>query len=395
MTAMLVVVLGWPSLASAASRSASRATAPDGEREAEPPQTSEPNTEAEPPAPKVTPTPGPAATTPEVTLTPEGLARQQLEIRREQAALHWMEGEHLYLAGRYAEAAVEFERSYAAVPAADALYSAALSYERASKPVEAVRALERYLALPDCSDAPPEQRPIDCTAQRPLAERALAEQRRRVGELVLALGEGVELREVKVAGRTVPLEDFPLVLLPGTVDVEVFGLGPDEHRIRPASITGGEVTTLYVAPFEAEVAIPPDVAPPRGEPVDERRLERRQRGLKVAFWTGTGLTAASAVGLAVLGGLTLYHHRRFDEAYCGEGEDCEPSEHPYSVWHRYELAFERYEPATNAMVGVTVGLAVATALVGTFAFRKRAGEPANAHDEARVRLWGSGLVVRW
>src|SRR5690606_19463040 len=86
---------------------------------------------------------------PKVGLTPEELAQRQLDRRYEQADIHWLEGQRLYNNGRYAEAAVEFERSYVAVPAAATLYGMALSYERAGKPVEAVRALERYLALPD------------------------------------------------------------------------------------------------------------------------------------------------------------------------------------------------------------------------------------------------------
>src|SRR5690606_24458285 len=134
-------------------------------------------------------------------------------------------------------------------------------------------------------------------------EQALAEQRRRVGALVLDLGEGVELREVRVAGRTVPLDDFPLLLLPGTVDVEVFGMGPDERRSRPAYITGGETYELYVAPFDSGRVPPPEVRPELDDPVDALRQARRQRQLRTAFWAGTGLTASAGIALAVVGGI--------------------------------------------------------------------------------------------
>jgi hypothetical protein len=55
----------------------------------------------------------------------------------------------------------------------------------------------------------------------------------------------------------------------------------------------------------------------------------------------------------------------------------------------YREQYQQYLPITNALVGVTVGLGVATALVGTFAFRKR------NREHARVRLQGAGLAVRW
>jgi hypothetical protein len=370
MAAMLVAALGWPSTAGARGRAA--------------PEVEVPTTTAEPEAEQ------PTEPLPKVGLTPEEMG--------ELAGRHWQEGRRLYDNGRYAEAAVEFERSYAAVPAADTLYNQALSYERAGKPVEAVRGFQRYLALPDCEDRPPEERTSECPTKRPEAQAALAELQLRVGELVLSLGEGVRLREVRVDGRVVPLQDFPFVLLPGTVDVEVLGLGPEERRTRAAYITGGETTTFYVAPFEPRVATPsgPTTDPDdEVDTVDELRLERRRLALKTSFWVGTGLTAASATAMTVMGALTRYHHRRFDEELCARV--CPPDDiKPYPADH--EAKFQRYKPTSTALVGVTVGLAVATALLGSFAFRKPARERAGkleARVRPRVRVGATGLVVRW
>lgn len=354
-----------------------------------------------------------------IALTKEEFERRRRDLRSDQAEAHWQEGARLYQNGRYAEAAVEFERSYVAVPAAASLDSMALSYERAGKPVEAVRAWQRYLALPDCAEVPLEERGVECPDpdpdQRRSVEQALAEQRRRVGELVITLGEGVELREVRVAGRTVPLDDFPLLLLPGTVDVEVFGLQADERRSRPAYITPGEEFTLYIAPFDSKVVdeVEPS-GPVLGGGVDPLRQARRQRQQRAAFWVGTGLTAVSGIALAVTGGLTRYHQLQFEASKCANpciqrddqgnpifGEDGEtiplgsPSRDLYP--HDHQAAFERYKPAANALLGVTIGLGVATALVGVFAFRKRddARRPAGSGARAHVRVGGSGLVVRW
>jgi hypothetical protein len=387
--ALLIAAVGWPAAASATSRAAPEA---DSEAKTEP-ETSVPGTDAAPgstDAPEPAPA-KPASTPVTVEPTPRALAPSDLQYDR--AKVHWEEGKRLYDHGRYAEAAVEFERSYAAVPIAVTLYSVGLSYERAGKPVEAVRAFRRFLALPDdCAALPPGEPRDLCTEQRTEAEQALDELRPRVGELALALGEGVKLREVRVAGRTVPLDDFPLLLLPGTVDVEVFGLGPNERRTRPVAITGGDVATFYVAPFERELVVtPPKPDPAPGDAVDELRLERRRRGLRTAFWVGTGLTASSGVAVAVLGGLTLYHRNEFRRDLCAVTCD-DPDAPPYPEDH--ELAFERYKPLTNALVGVTVGLAVATALVGTFAFRKRPSD-GRTGAQARVRMGASGLVVRW
>ncbi len=373
----MIAALGWPSAAGATSPAAPKAE--------EPATMPEPEQPTEPvPAPKV-------------ELTPEEIERQNvLELHR-QALQHLLEGRRLYGNDRYAEAAVEFDRSYTALPLADTLYSRGLSYQKAGKPVEAVRDYQRYLALSDCEHLPPEERTTtnNCPTKRPEAEKALAEQRLRVGELVLSLGEGVRLREVRVDGRVVPLDDFPLVLLPGTVDVEVLGLGPEERRTRAAYITGGETTTFYVAPFEPRVATPSGPTTDPNDTADELRLERRRQALRTSFWVGTGLTAASATAMTVMGSLTLYHQRRYHDELCARV--CPPDEiKPYPTDH--EAKFERYKPATTALVGVTVGLAVATAALSTFAFRKPARERAHklaARVRSQVRVGATGLVVRW
>jgi hypothetical protein len=383
-----MAAMGWPSTAGAASPAASEVEAP----KTEAPATEAPKTEAPPSKTEAKDAPEPSEPAPR-ELSPS-------DPRPDEAAKHWQAGRALYDKGSYAEAAVEFELSYAAVPFAAALYSVGVSYERAGKPVEAVRAFRRYLELPDCPDAQPEVSKDFCTAQRSEAEQALEELRPRVGELALELGEGVKLSQVKVAGRTVPLDDFPLVLVPGTIDVEVFGLRPNERRTRSVTIVGGESQTFYVAPFEAPqvVVVPPPGPTPevaRDDERDDLRVERRRNALRTTFWVGAGLTAASGIATAVMGGLTLYHRKQFQRDLCGTVCN-DPDAPPYPEDH--ELAFERYQPVTNALVGVTVGLSVATALVGTFAFRKRP-DASKAGTRARtrpsVRMGASGLVVRW
>ena len=402
--ATLCLCLGWPLTATAAP-SAGPKSSPEGSPKVEAP----PSTETEPAAGAET-TPGPEATpgSGPVELSPEEIARLQFEKQLELAEVHWQEGDRLYNNGEYAEAAVEFALSYSAVPASSALYSAGLSYGRGGKPVEAVRALQRYLQLSECTKEQLEHGDLYCAVQRAEAEKALAEQLRRVGYLQLDLGEGVELREVKVAGRTVPLDDFPLLLLPGTVDVEVFGMGPDERRSRPAYITAGETYPFYVAPFDRPAESREGAQGGPDRELDLLRWKQRQRQLRTTFWVGTGLTAAAGIALSVTGGLALYHKSRFDDELCekqcfekdmngnpvlDENGEIKYLPQPYPAGH--EAAVERYRPIANAMLGLTIGLGVATALVGVFAFRKNVASAELGRARAHVRLGGSGLVVRW
>ncbi len=359
---------------------------------AEIPPPHEPDPPAADAAARSTPSP---ADDPLRKLSPEELEFRQQEARIQDARKHYTQGNRLFGKKRYAAAAEEYEQSYAAAPAARTLYSIALSYEYAGRPVEAVEAIERYLGLPECTDLPEAERTIECTDQRADAQKILSGQRRLVGELRLDLAVGVDLREIRVAGRTVPRVDFPLLLLPGSVDVELFGVHPDQRRRWVVNIAAGEPYTLYVAPFDTAEVGGPTPPTPEDPELDRLQRERRRQRLRTSFWVGTGLTAMSGIALAVMGSLTLYEQRRFNTEKCRM--DCldpdtgEPRGTGYPLDH--EERFLRYKPITNAMVGVTVGLAVGTALVGVFAFGKR-NEPV-PNDRAQVRLTGSGLLVRW
>ncbi|MEM7159647.1 MAG: hypothetical protein AAF799_42800 [Myxococcota bacterium] len=388
-SAALALALAWP----VAAHAQPAETAPPAEAPPEPQRP--PSLEADAPAPEAPPEakedaePGPDDGRSVESLTPEELARRQEQIRIDNAQLHYQKAGSHYERGEYAEAAVEYELSYAAVPGANTLYNVALSHERAGEPVAAVKALRRYLALPDCAELAPAERTIRCTSQREDAARALAKQRRLVGELQLDPAKGVELREIKVGGRTVPLDDFPILLLPGEVDVEFFGIGSEQGRLRVARIKAGQTSTLYVAPFRQEVVVTPPQPP--GNPDDElRRQQQRQRALRATFWIGTGLTATSGVALAVMGGLTVRERRDFIDSKC-ERLCQDPNGQPLGTGFPLEQQanFERYKSVTNALVGVTVALGVTTALVGVFAFRKR------NREQARVIPTGPGLAVRW
>ena len=320
------------------------------------------------------------------------IERARRDIRVQEAERHYVEGMALFNRQRYREAAAEFERSYAAIPAARTLYSIGLSYERAGQTIPAIEACERYLALPDCSE--PDVDMLQCAEQRVEVGRSVERLRRFVGELHLELAPGTELREVRVGGRIVPLDDFPVLLMPGPTEVELFGLEPEDHRVRLPRITAGETYVLRVAPFGS---VPPprlDVQPkdddepdrPIRDPAEERR---RQQQLKTAFWAGLGLTAASGITAATLGGLTLRDKQRFVLCESPCPMPGEPGHIPFP--ETIDERFPRLRVATNAMIGVTAAFGVATVVLGALAFSRRD----RSAQRANVRLTGPGLSIRF
>ena len=331
----------------------------------------------------------------------------------DQAIRHFVEGQRLYDAGQYVDAAHEFERSYTAIRSGLTLYNIALSYEKGGLHVPAIQAAMQYLELPDCEALGRAGPTRNCTTRRGEVEQTVERLRRQVSELVLAVEPNVELDEVRISGRVVPLEDFPLLLTPGPVEVEVRGTQPDQLKTRIVRLNPGETSRLYIGPFPAEqVVVRPDPGsnpPPSEDPrvVAERRAfreaeERRTRALRIAFWTGTAFTAASGVATAVLGGLTAAAKKDYDEGFCEEPCVCvDPPCYPFAERDR----FESLKPATNAMAGVTAGLGLVTVVVGILAFTRgsrgsdrrpsASGSSAQTSSRVRLRLTGRGFAVHW
>lgn len=308
----------------------------------------------------------------------------------EEATRHFVEGQRLFDTGRYVEAAEEFERSFAAVRAAQTLYNIALCYERGGRPVEAIGAAERYLALPDCVEG---ENPTHCASRRDEVEETVARLRRQVGELVLVIEPGVKLREIRVGGHVVPLDDFPLLLPPGAVDVELLGFEADEQTTRIARLTAGESYRLHVNPWKRP---PPPVVEDRpsvaGPEPTQTYDPRRAKALRGVFWSGLALTGASGAALATLGALTIREQRRFKNEKCPYSPCPDGSTFPFAARDR----FFQLQTATNAMIGVTAGLGLATIVVGIFALTS--GPP---HDRRasmtrkRVQLTGDGVRIRF
>lgn len=331
--------------------------------------------------------------------TPEEL---MFAAKVEEAAKHYGEGKALMSEGRYTEAAAEYERSHASIEFGDTLFKIIEAYEAANEPIKALKKARAYIALDSCDGGreSPANYPCAEPEQREAAIKKSNRLRQLVGELKLQLGKDVVLRGVKVADKMVPLDDFPLLVLPGSFIVELTGPKDGQRRSYEVTVDAGETFNVFVPPWEKPRVLDP-IGGGGDDGDDEQTLEeqrRRKRILKGAFWGGVGLTTASGALLGVVGGLARYHQQRFNTEHCGglnqtqcmEQGQYDPDSDSYYP-SRHERLKERYLVATNAMIGVTAALGVTTVVLGIFAFTKKKPSGANA----RVQVRADGLTFRW
>jgi len=304
----------------------------------------------------------------------------------EQFDQHWNEGRRLFGRKEFGRAAVEFERAYSAVPAADALYNVVVSYAEDGDEVAAAGAAQRYLALDPCND---DADPIRCASRRDEVGATFTDLRGRIVELGLDVSAGVTLREIRINGRIVAAKSFPIFVEPGTVEIELVGSEPGQRVVREPKLRPGEQYIVRATPFRAVV----EGAGPRGPngPVVPLPRERNVKALKATFYAGVGLTAASAAVMGTFIGLTLREGNLYDDNRCPEMVEPDTCFYP----HSHEDKAKRYQIATNVLIGVTAGVAMITAIVGVFAFSKRRDRSANQRASTRVRLRpaGAGLTL--
>ena len=304
----------------------------------------------------------PAPATP--TLAPTSTSDQGEALRRFRAA------RELYSAGAYADAARGFESSYAAAPSAEAAYNAAIAHDKTGLDLVTMAWLHLYLAsaLPD-------------DPSRPWAVQRVEELRARLGELDLQLDNPDEIHLLTLNGEEVTLADFPRLVTPGPIALRLVGGAPEEVADITAEVAAGGTWTIHFPGFarapEATAPLPPVTRP---EPQPEPDKPQPTRPLLALFWTATGLTAASGLATGVLGGLTLRAWN--DYPTCAQRLDCPAARGP----------FQRHKDATNAMIGVTAGLAVITLALGLAALRER--RRARRDDVAgRLRVTLAGVEL--
>lgn len=338
----------------------------------------------------------PAEETPAEEVAPDGAASATDTIHDSMVkafAEHFQQGRVHYFRGAYALAAIEFEQAFAAFPAEAALKNVALSHERAGDDVAAAIAARRYLGLPACAVDDVDK--ALCGSHRDELVALLDRVMPRVVELRLEVVVGVELREVRINGRVTPRDDFPVLVAPGRVDVELEGAAPGQRRQRVIEVRAGETQTIVVERFDAPTVPRDREPPPSGTP------RPRGKWLRPAFWTGVATTSASLVAVGVLGGLTLAagkdYRREVENFLENPPPDPPPGEPEVDLYpHDEQARFEEMQKATNVMIGVSAGLAMLTLVVGAVAFtRPRNSGTSRASTRAQWLFHGSGLVVRY
>lgn len=335
-------------------------------------------------------TPGPAAAAPPAAgeageggpapdsfeeADPDWVAPAEDAPAPERAKSWFLRANELRQAGRFVEAAEAFERSYDAVatPDAAALFNAGVAWEYADRPLEALRTFERFVS------AIGEQTP-DVEAAREKITRL----EQRVARVDVRLDDGATARRITIDGDEVDPDGLPVRVVAGEVLLEV-ELESGDTLQRDLDLEGGTTTVVDLGgvpePEPPEPAPGPEPGPePRPDPPPDPEPESPRGGvLRPLFWSGLGLTIASAATTATLGGLTLREQRRYEDELC-ETPCPEGSTYPDD----HERRFQAFRTSTNAMVAVTAGLAVTTTVLGALAFSgPRRGEVGR---NAQVRI---------
>lgn len=269
--------------------------------------------------------------------------------RLKSAAEEYDKGRRAYLANDFEQAAIHFENAYNDAPRAEALRNAIRARTQAKQLSRAatLSALAQALYASD-------------TATMDLAGVTLKEARTKLHEVAIACTPECG---VAADGRVVSLVDaktFTLFLDPGPHEVVVSWPQDRSKTTRiDAKAQGKDSLTLEappvpVAPPPTGTGSSPTTQPPPVVVVQEPPQKPLGR---VPFFVGAGLTAVG-IGATVFSGIDAQNHPGVDAVKrdcVGLGESC-------PTYQKGKDAQLR----TNIILGVTGGVALATAVIGVF-----------------------------
>ncbi len=287
---------------------------------------------------------------------PEGPAATRSPAELAEASRLFEQGAALHASGRFAEAARSFAEADDVAPDAAALEAALLAVLETDDAVLAMRLASR-------TAREPASQPLTRLAER--ARRRFAE---RVGRVVVHC-DGCE---ASIDGEKIA-PGIASVVEVGVHEVTIVVGGHRERRsvdVEPSSI----VTLLPVGPPAAVSGDPSGVAVPSPStpaPVASppTRVADSAGPSPVWFWVGVGLTGAS------LGGTIA---SAVDTASKREDFEAAPS-------RRLADAGEAAQLRTNALIGVTAGLAVVTGVLGIFVVDWGDDQPVAEHVGSSAR----------
>ncbi|MCP4675375.1 MAG: PEGA domain-containing protein [Deltaproteobacteria bacterium] len=236
------------------------------------------------------------------------------------AERHFSDGEAFFAAEQYIKAAESFAAAYDIAPHSSVLANIALSYDYASRYVEAVEAYRRYLA-----SLPP-------TAVEEISRKRLGELEKQVGDLKITCS----VDDCRIAVNGVDRGPGPqdVVVLPGShrITASKEGLIDVEKEI---SVSAGQQTTVEIVfrpSSEMSVA-----------PMDDEfaTLEPGEPNLKPLGWISLG------VGVAATGAGVVF------QILAGQAREVTGKTHLYSVYQEKEKEIQAFQK--GAIAGFVVG----------------------------------------
>lgn len=287
-----------------------------------------------------------------------------------QTALDWYEvGIAEAQAKNYVASAEAFLRSYELQPTSAALFNAAYAYESAGEAVLAVRTYARFVSEPGAS---PEQ-----------VRKAEASLEVLATQVVVLKGVRYAVdrppAQLLINGVEYGLDDFPVVVEPGDITVEV----------RDAEGEGGQERYVLYAGEEEVLDVrnllrPSVETPPAPTIVDrsaeletlerlaareERAQSERVHSMRLATYTSLGFTAGAGVATLTMGLLADRERRAYladiCDGACPEGKEVGD---PQTHYERYNI----YQPVFISAAAVTVGLTIATGVLALVTANRKA-----------------------
>jgi tetratricopeptide (TPR) repeat protein len=286
------------------------------------------------------------------------------DANRAEAAARFEEGTKAFDAGDFRRAAEAFGSAYHLAPNTDALWNAARAWQRSGEAARAATLYARYLR-----DAPPN------ASDRPAATSQLALLSPKLARIEV---HGDDLKDLQV--DDVPCEDRVLYVSRGAHVVSATVRGTSMRKDQQVE-AGDVVSVVFEAPAGPPALVGPlpstsPVHPPPmvQEPLSEVATSTRKGWSPWVFVTGAALTGV-AVGLTVASGvdtdnaLTTFE-KNGSQANLTNGLD--------------------KQLRTNILLGASIGLGAATAVVGIWLVGWRSGS-----QKVEVGIEPARAAVRW
>jgi len=265
-------------------------------------------------------------------------------------------GRDAYKAGRFGEAAEQFERADSNAPSATALELAIKARDKAGDLDRAAS-----LALLAMDLYPSEVQSAESGLGK-LTPEVLERARRELYELQVQCSEPCQLVDGKKLVHGAPATERAIFLGPGQHEL-VAGWGEGRTQAKSVTATAGLSGEVAFEAPPAPVAAPepapePEERPSANEPPVDAGPARSGGWMPAVFFAGAGLTAAAS-GVTIWGGMDTQNNPGAERVK----NECAAGDTNCKLYKDGRAKQTR----TNVLIGVTGGLALATGLIGALA----------------------------